>query len=100
MNQRSIIITLGILVALFPFLGFPGGVKTTFFVLAGLAIVVSEYIYDMKCEKCDDKDTKNDGVREDNRTKIDKVVAERNQETLPMVSNEEIDTVEEKTNTS
>ncbi len=43
-KNTKIIITLGILVALIPFLGFSGVVKDTFFVLAGITIAVLTYV--------------------------------------------------------
>jgi len=58
MSKRTTIITLGIFVALVPFLGFPGAVETIFFVIAGLVFVVIGYLLESECEKCDtgDKD--------------------------------------------
>ena len=43
-KNTKIIITLSILIALFPFLGFPGVAEDTFFVLAGIIIAVLTYI--------------------------------------------------------
>lgn len=52
MNKRTTIITLGILVALMPFLGFPGTAKTIFFVLAGIAIALIAYVGEIGCDTC------------------------------------------------
>ncbi len=52
MNKRITIITLGFLVALMPFLGFPGDVKTIFFVIVGLALAVMGYVLEVECKKC------------------------------------------------
>jgi len=43
MSKRTTVITLGIFVAIMPFLGFPGVVRTFFFVLAGLIIAAIGY---------------------------------------------------------
>jgi len=43
-KNTKIIITLGTLTAIVPFLGFPGIVKDIFFVLAGIVIAVLTYI--------------------------------------------------------
>ncbi len=52
MSKKTIIITLGILVSLTPFTGFPGGVKTVFLAIAGLVIAVAGYILSEECRKC------------------------------------------------
>jgi flagellar biosynthesis component FlhA len=52
MNKRATIIALGLLVALMPFLGFPGGAKTIFFVFVGLLLAVIGYVLETECEKC------------------------------------------------
>jgi len=43
-KNTKIIITLGVLTVIMPFLGFPGGVRDTFFVFAGIIIAVLTYI--------------------------------------------------------
>lgn len=43
MQKRKIIITLGILITLMPFLGFPGAVEDVFFVVAGLGVALAVY---------------------------------------------------------
>lgn len=43
MSKKSIIITLGILIAIMPILGFPGTFKTITYVLSGLIIVFVAY---------------------------------------------------------
>ena len=53
MSKRTTIITLGIFVAIVPFLGFPGTAKTIFFVIAGLAFAIIGYLLETECEKCD-----------------------------------------------
>ncbi len=52
MSKRTTIITLGIFVALMPFLGFPGVAKTIFFVIVGLTLVVIGYLLGTECGKC------------------------------------------------
>lgn len=42
--RRTFIIVLGILVAIMPFLGFPGLLKDTFFFIAGVVIALGEYV--------------------------------------------------------
>lgn len=42
--RRTSIIVLGTLIALMPLLGFPGWFKDIFFVVAGVAIALGEYI--------------------------------------------------------
>lgn len=44
MNKDKIILTLGFLVIILPFLGFPGGVKTTLFVIFGFLIAGFAYL--------------------------------------------------------
>lgn len=44
MTNRLTIITLGLLVALMPFLGFPGVVETIFYAIAGLLIASMAYV--------------------------------------------------------
>lgn len=53
MSKRTTIITLGIFVALMPFLGFPGAVETVFFIIAGLVLATIGYFLQTECEKCD-----------------------------------------------
>ncbi len=43
--MRKILMTVGVLVAVMPFLGFPNVWKTTFFVLAGLFLFVVAFGY-------------------------------------------------------
>jgi hypothetical protein len=50
MNKKSIIITLGVLIALMPLFGFPGGVKDVFFILAGLTIALLEIVLTSRVE--------------------------------------------------
>ncbi len=52
MNKKATIITLGVLIAIIPFTGFPGDVKTAFFVFAGLAIAIASYISKEECGEC------------------------------------------------
>jgi hypothetical protein len=52
MNKKVTIITLGILIAIIPFTGFPGGVKTVFLVIAGLAVAALGYVISEECKKC------------------------------------------------
>ncbi len=53
MSKRTTIITLGIFVALMPFLGFPGTAETIFSIIAGLALVSIGYLLESECEKCE-----------------------------------------------
>ena len=70
MSKKIIIITLGVLVSLTPFTGFPGGVKTIFLAIAGLVIAVSGYLLSEECRKCsvenmqaqDNKDNENTSI--------------------------------------
>ena len=60
--MRNIIVTLGILIALVPFLGFPGMVENIFFVFAGLGVAIAAYyggITEEKCKICKNKITHN-----------------------------------------
>lgn len=53
MSKYSIIIGLGILIALMPFLGFPPIVKDIFFVIMGLAVAVIAYFSNIQyCNNC------------------------------------------------
>ncbi len=53
MSKRTTIITLGIFVAIMPFLGFPGTAKAVFFVIAGLVFAIIGYLLQTECEKCE-----------------------------------------------
>ncbi|GMQ95493.1 MAG: hypothetical protein BMS9Abin13_610 [Patescibacteria group bacterium] len=53
MSKKSITIILGILIALMPFLGFPGSAESVFFVLAGLLIAALAYFSSTEyCAEC------------------------------------------------
>ena len=83
MNKRVTIIALGFLVALMPFLGFPGGAKTIFFVFAGLLLAVMGYVLEIECEKCItvEKDKEKDIKKQDNQetsTPVDESIVDSN----------------------
>lgn len=54
--MRNIILTLGILTALMPFLGFPGTVEDIFFVVAGSIIALAVYYGCGAVEAVEDKE--------------------------------------------
>ena len=45
MSKKNIIVVLGLLIAVMPFLGFPGVLKEAFFLFAGIAVSLLGYFF-------------------------------------------------------
>jgi len=69
MSKNSIILLLGLWVALVPFLGFPGAWKTFFIVVSGLAIAVLSILIALK-ERARSRAHLTDSIPDNKRTPV------------------------------